>query len=198
MVRKSYPSLETAIPFRRVGMPLIGAIEHLWLAAPGGPWVDFTPSLLSARSDGVGWWSPFLPSVPTKRGLEMSLKRIRHTLDSRYDDEWKALNELRDKYDWPANQTAAIGFAFCTQVAVELMMFRRSFGIQNEPGILKWLRRELRRLTGRSDWNVTDDYLYNAEQHVQTLRAPLYRRDGTTITFVVDVAFAQESRLWGN
>ena len=76
------------------------------------------------------------------------------------------------------------------------MMFRRSFGIQNKQGILKWLRRELRRLPGRFDLNVADDYLDNAEQHVQTRREPLYRRDGETITFVVRAEFAQESRLW--
>ena len=158
--------------------------------------MDITPSLLSVRFDGVGWWTPFVPNMPRKRGLELSLQQIRHALDSRYDDEWEALNDMRYKYHWSASLTATIGFAFCSQVAVELMMFRRSFGIQNKQGILKWLRRELRRLTGRSDWNVADDYLDNAEQQVQTRREPLYRRDGETITFVVDAEFAQESRLW--
>ena len=196
MNRKSYPKPETAIPIHSMETPLIGAIQHLWLAAPGDPWVDMTSPLLSARFDGVGWWTPFLPQMPSKRGLEMSLRQIRHGSGSRYDDEWKVLNDLRDQYDWPANGTAAIGFAFCTQVAFELMMFRRSFGIQNKPGIRKWLRRELRRLTGRSDWNVADDYLDNAERHVQTQREPLYRRDGETITVVVDAELAEELRLW--
>ncbi len=158
--------------------------------------MDTTPSLLSVRFDGVGWWTPFLPNMPRKRGLEFNLKQIRHASDSRYDDEWKALNEMCHKNDWPANLTAAIGCAFFSQVAVELMMFRRSFGIQNEPGILRWLRDKLRGLPGRFDLKVADDYLYNALQRVQTRGEPLYRRDGETITFVVDAEFAQESRLW--
>ena len=196
MDKKSYPRPETAIPIHRMETPLIGSMRHFWVAAPGDPWVDITPSLLSVRFDGVGWWTPFLPNMPNKRGLGMNLNQIRHAIDSRYDDEWKALTDMHHKYDWPENLTAAIGFAFCSQVAVELMMFRRSFGIQNKPGILKWLRRELRRLPGRFDLNVADDYLDNAEQHVQTRREPLYRRDGETITFVVRAEFAQESRLW--
>ncbi len=126
----------------------------------------------------------------------MSLPQIRHTLDSRYDDEWKTLNDMRVKYDWPANLTAAVGIAFCSQVAVELIMFRRSFGIQNKPGILKWLRRELRGLPGGFDLKVADEYLDNAERQVRTRREPLYRRDGETINFVVENVFAQESRLW--
>ena len=134
--------------------------------------------------------------MPRKRGLEMKLKEIRHALDPRYDDELKALNDMRRKYNWPANLTAAIGCAFFSQVAVELMMFRRSFGIKNERGILRWLRDKLRGLPGRFDLEVADNYLDNALQRVQTRGEPLYRREGETITFVVDPEFAQESRLW--
>ncbi len=126
----------------------------------------------------------------------MPLKNIRHSLGSRYDDEWKILEGIRRERDWSSNLAAAIGFAFCSQVAVELVMFRRSFGIQNKPGILKWLRRERRRLTGRSDLKVADNYLDTAEQYVLTRREPLYRRDGETITFVVAAEFAQRSGLW--
>ena len=196
MDRKSYPRPETAIPIHHVETPHIGSIQHFWLAAPGDPWVDITPSLLSARFDGVGWWTPFLPNMPNKRGLEISMKQIRHDSNSRYEAEYKALNEMRHKSDSPANLTAAIGFAFFSQVGVELMMFRRSFGIQNEPGILRWLRDKLRGLPGSFDLKVADNYLNNALQYVQTRGEPLYRRDGETITFVVDAAFAKESRLW--
>ena len=157
--------------------------------------MDITPSLLSVRFDGVGWWTPFLPNMPRNRGLEMGLPQIRHGFGSRYDEEWKVLKDMRRKDDWPANLTAAIGCAFFSQVAVESMMFRRSFGIQNEPGILRWLRDKLRGLPGRFDLKIADNYLDNALQRVQTRGEPLYRREGETITFVVDPEFAQESRL---